>query len=48
LNSKGEAVAGISVAGPIMRITEEKLSAMAAEVLKTSLEISKLLGGKTL
>lgn len=46
LNSKGEVVAGISVAGPIMRITEEKLSAMAAEVLKTSLEISKMLGGK--
>lgn len=45
-NSKGEVVAGISVAGPIMRVTEDKLSAMAMEVLQTSQEISKLLGGK--
>lgn len=45
LNYKGEVVAGISVAGPIMRVTEEKLKEMAAEVLKTSKAISMDLGG---
>lgn len=45
-NHKNEVVAGISVAGPIMRVTEEKLEMMAQEVLKVSTEISRLLGAK--
>ncbi|ALS76441.1 IclR family transcriptional regulator [Planococcus rifietoensis] len=45
-NHKHEVVAGISVAGPIMRVTEEKLEMMAEEVLKVSTEISRLLGAK--
>ncbi|MBY0223479.1 MULTISPECIES: IclR family transcriptional regulator [Sporosarcina] len=45
LNYKGEVIAGISVAGPIMRVSEEKLEEMAAEVLKTSKAISMDLGG---
>lgn len=45
-NHKQEVVAGISVAGPIMRVTEDKLEMMASEVLKVSTEISRLLGAK--
>ncbi|GIN63348.1 IclR family transcriptional regulator [Robertmurraya siralis] len=44
LNHKGEVVAGISVAGPLMRISKEKLSRIAKEVLRVSQEISRLLG----
>src|SRR5690606_27919209 len=43
-NHQGEVIAGISVAGPIMRVTEEKLEMMAKEVLRVSNELSKLLG----
>lgn len=43
-NHHGEVIAGISVAGPIMRVTEEKLEMMAREVLRVSNELSKLLG----
>lgn len=46
VNSRGEVIAGISVAGPIMRVSEEKLIDMATEVLKTSKEISLAMGGK--
>jgi IclR family transcriptional regulator, KDG regulon repressor len=45
-NHNGEVVAGISVAGPIMRVTEDKLERMAEEVLHASSEISRLLGAK--
>jgi IclR family transcriptional regulator, KDG regulon repressor len=45
LNFKGDIVAGVSVAGPIMRISDEKLNYMAKEVLKVSKELSTLLGG---
>lgn len=45
-NHNGEVVAGISVAGPIMRVDEEKLEKIASEVLIISKEISKLLGAK--
>ncbi|GKV64837.1 MULTISPECIES: IclR family transcriptional regulator [unclassified Sporosarcina] len=45
LNYKGEVIAGISVAGPIMRVSEEKLGEMSREVLKTSKAISMDLGG---
>lgn len=44
LNFNGKVVAGVSVAGPIMRISDEKLYRIAAEVLKVSKEISRLLG----
>lgn len=43
-NYKGEVVAGISVAGPIMRVSEEKLTRIAGEILDTSRAVSKLLG----
>lgn len=45
-NHNGEVVAGISVAGPIMRVNDEKLETIASEVLRVSKEISKLLGNK--
>jgi len=44
LNFKGEVIAGISVAGPIMRINDNKIQHMAKEVLKASKEISESLG----
>lgn len=43
-NYKGDVVAGISVAGPIMRVDDEKLEMIASEVLRVSKEISKHLG----
>lgn len=43
-NFKGEVIAGISVAGPIMRINDNKIQHMAKEVLKASKEISESLG----
>jgi len=43
-NYKGDVVAGISVAGPIMRVNDEKLEMIASEVLRVSKEISKHLG----
>ena len=43
-NHNQEVIAGISVAGPIMRVDEKKLKVMAKEVLRVSSEISKLLG----
>lgn len=43
-NFKGEVVAGISVAGPIMRVDEHKIELMAKEVLKASKEVSESLG----
>lgn len=43
-NFKGEVIAGISVAGPIMRINDNKIQHMAIEVLKASKEISESLG----
>ncbi|MEV9641461.1 IclR family transcriptional regulator [Mammaliicoccus sciuri] len=46
LNYKGEVIAGISVAGPIMRVSEEKLDDMATEVLKTAKAISLHLNGE--
>ncbi|WP_223634633.1 IclR family transcriptional regulator [Planococcus sp. 4-30] len=45
-NHHHEVIAGISVAGPIMRVTEEKLEMMAKEVLEASNELSNLLGRK--
>ncbi|MFC7062420.1 IclR family transcriptional regulator [Halobacillus seohaensis] len=43
-NYKGEVVGGISVAGPIMRVDEEKLKFFSQEIHKTSNQISELLG----
>lgn len=46
LNSKGEVVAGISVAGPIMRVNKSSIDRIAKEVLQASKGISRALGGK--
>ncbi|WP_173915469.1 IclR family transcriptional regulator [Halobacillus sp. Marseille-Q1614] len=43
-NSKGEVVGGISVAGPLMRVNDEKLEELADKVLRVSKEISRELG----
>ncbi|MFG6147512.1 IclR family transcriptional regulator [Halobacillus sp. B23F22_1] len=43
-NYKGEVVGGISVAGPMMRVNEEKLAFFSEEVLKASKRISEALG----
>ncbi|WP_082233212.1 IclR family transcriptional regulator [Halobacillus massiliensis] len=43
-NAAGEVVAGISVAGPVMRVNAEKLRKLAQEVKKTANEISRELG----
>ena len=45
LNSKGEVVAGISVAGPIMRINDDNIDWIAVNVLQAAKAISKSLGG---
>ena len=44
LNSDGEAVAAISISGPTVRITKEKLPAFTAAILGGALEVSKRLG----
>lgn len=43
-NHNNEVIAGISVAGPTMRVDDRKLREMASEVLSKSNEISRLLG----
>ncbi|WP_181347038.1 IclR family transcriptional regulator [Thalassobacillus sp. CUG 92003] len=43
-NYKGEVVAGISIAGPIMRVDDAKLSVFAREVHHAAATISKALG----
>lgn len=45
-NYKDEVIGGISVAGPIMRISDEKLKFIASEVLRVSKEISRHFGAK--
>jgi DNA-binding IclR family transcriptional regulator len=45
MNHNGDIIGGVSVAGPIMRISDEKLEMIAQEVLKVSKEITRLLGG---
>lgn len=45
-NHNSEVVAGISVAGPIMRVNNKKLQLIAKEVMEVSKEISMLLGYK--
>ncbi|MUV37061.1 putative HTH-type transcriptional regulator YagI [Lentibacillus sp. JNUCC-1] len=44
LNHNNQVVAGISVAGPTMRIDEEKLQQIAKDVVEVCASISKLLG----
>ncbi|MGP4075918.1 IclR family transcriptional regulator [Halobacillus sp. K22] len=43
-NHRGEAIAAISVAGSTSRMTEEKVEACTDSLLRTSLEISRMLG----
>jgi len=45
-NYKGEVIAGISVAGPLMRVNDEKLKFIASKVLSVSKEISRCFGGE--
>jgi IclR family KDG regulon transcriptional repressor len=43
-SSEGEAVAAVSIAGPVFRITRDRTSALAASVMKTAGAISTALG----
>lgn len=45
LNSRGEVVAGISVAGPIMRVNDNNIDQIAQHVLQAAQDISRSLGG---
>lgn len=45
-NYHGEVVGGISVAGPMMRVDEEKLKQLSVEVHRVSREISEMLGSQ--
>lgn len=47
LNYKNEVVAGISVAGPNMRMTDEKLDQCAKKIMVCASEISRQLGFRT-
>ena len=44
-NHHGEAVAGISISGPVIRVEGARISAIGAEVARVAAELSRSLGG---
>lgn len=44
-NEYGEAIAGVSISGPTVRITDERLAELGEQVRKASLDITAAIGG---
>jgi IclR family acetate operon transcriptional repressor len=44
-NEYGEAIAGVSISGPTVRVTDERLAELGDQVRKASLDITAAIGG---